>query len=88
MVKEMFGFGLQENVELKGLKIAGSGTEKVGSVIYGLCVFCVLSASGVSLFTIWSHLKNYRRPDLQRLSIRIILMYVCQPALSRRKNND
>ena len=49
------------------------GVEKLGPV-YVLCVLAALAASASSFYTIWLHLKNYRRPDLQRLSIRILLM--------------
>lgn len=31
-------------------------------------------ATIISLVTIWFHLKNYKRPDLQRYTIRIIMM--------------
>lgn len=32
------------------------------------------AATGVSLLTMWRHLKNYRRPDAQRLICRILWM--------------
>ncbi|KAJ3367668.1 hypothetical protein HDU91_001203 [Kappamyces sp. JEL0680] len=50
------------------------GITKVGTFTYVFCVLGVFVSSCSSLFTIWGHLKNYRRPDLQRLSIRILLM--------------
>ena len=47
---------------------------QVGVVTYIVAFISVFTASVVSFYTIYLHLKNYRRPDLQRLSIRIILM--------------
>jgi hypothetical protein len=50
------------------------GIEKIGLPLFLLAFFSALSAMGISMFTILLHLKNYRRPDLQRLTLRILLM--------------
>ncbi|KAI8899584.1 organic solute transporter Ostalpha-domain-containing protein [Globomyces pollinis-pini] len=50
------------------------GSAKVSSVVYYLSVLAVFGATVVSIYTIFLHLKNYRRPDLQRLTIRILIM--------------
>lgn len=52
------------------------GSSKVGALTYTWSVLSVIGASLVSFYTIFLHLKNYRRPDLQRLTIRILLMYI------------
>lgn len=54
----------------------GEGSSRVGSFTYYSAVISVLGSTAVSLYTIFLHLKNYRRPDLQRLTIRILIMYL------------
>ncbi|KAI8580562.1 hypothetical protein K450DRAFT_236226 [Umbelopsis ramanniana AG] len=51
----------------------GSG-EKLGGVAIFLAGTFVLIGTGISLISIWSHLKNYRKPNLQRQVIRILWM--------------
>jgi hypothetical protein len=50
------------------------GSSRVGWILYILSLLAVLGASVTSFYTIFLHLKNYRRPDLQRLTIRILIM--------------
>ncbi|KAK6099191.1 hypothetical protein MT418_8444 [Batrachochytrium dendrobatidis] len=50
------------------------GSTKVGAVAYFLAGVSVFVATVLSLYSMFLHLKNYRRPDLQRLIIRILWM--------------
>ncbi|KAJ1339863.1 hypothetical protein BSLG_005523 [Batrachochytrium salamandrivorans] len=50
------------------------GSSKVGAFAYSLAGLSVLIASVLSFYSMFLHLKNYRRPDLQRLIIRILWM--------------
>ena len=52
------------------------GIQKIGLPLFILSLLTTTLATGISLYTIFLHLKNYRRPDLQRLTIRILLMHV------------
>ena len=65
-----FGSGLPKE---KNMDI-GEGITRVGAVTYIWAVLSVFGASAVSIYTVWLHLKNYRRPDLQRVTIRILWM--------------
>ena len=51
------------------------GIQKIGLPLFILAFLTTSIATGISVYTIALHLKNYRRPDLQRLTIRILLMY-------------
>jgi hypothetical protein len=50
------------------------GIEKIGLPLFILALLSAISAISISMYTILLHLKNYRRPDLQRLTLRILLM--------------
>jgi hypothetical protein len=50
------------------------GSAKVGWFFYTWAIVSVLGATCTSFYIIFLHLKNYRRPDLQRLTIRILIM--------------
>lgn len=50
------------------------GMEKLGTFIYTLAGLCVFGSVITSFYTVFTHLRNYRKPDLQRLSIRILIM--------------
>ncbi|KAI8915830.1 organic solute transporter Ostalpha-domain-containing protein [Gorgonomyces haynaldii] len=50
------------------------GSAKVGALAYWIGTVCVLSASYTSFYNMYLHLKNYRRPDLQRSALRILWM--------------
>jgi hypothetical protein len=54
------------------LKLEGSS--KVGSLAFYIAILSVIVASSVTFYSIFLHLMNYRRPDLQRSELRIILM--------------
>ncbi|RKO91525.1 organic solute transporter Ostalpha-domain-containing protein [Blyttiomyces helicus] len=50
------------------------GSHKIGSFAYYTAAIAAIGGSAVSFYTMFVHLKNYRRPDLQRLTIRILWM--------------
>ncbi|KXS19790.1 DUF300-domain-containing protein [Gonapodya prolifera JEL478] len=47
---------------------------KISPITSTIALVCTLFACTVTLVSIWHHLKNYRRPDCQRLIIRILWM--------------
>ncbi|RUP50866.1 organic solute transporter Ostalpha-domain-containing protein [Jimgerdemannia flammicorona] len=51
----------------------GSGA-KLGSTAVGIAAFFAFGGIVISLGSIWYHLKNYRKPNLQRQVIRILWM--------------
>ncbi|KAL1914928.1 uncharacterized protein VTP21DRAFT_7844 [Calcarisporiella thermophila] len=56
------------------LDTAGGAGSKLGSVAVGFAGLFATIASLISLHTIWMHLKNYRKPMLQRFTVRILWM--------------
>jgi hypothetical protein len=50
------------------------GIHKIG--VFWFSAACVFSLVGslISFECVFSHLRNYRRPDLQRMTIRILMM--------------
>ncbi|CAG8522239.1 6834_t:CDS:2 [Diversispora eburnea] len=54
----------------------GGSSEKFkhGAIIREIAAFFAITASILSVISIWSHLKNYRKPSLQRYVVRIIIM--------------
>ncbi|TPX45620.1 hypothetical protein SeMB42_g01694 [Synchytrium endobioticum] len=50
------------------------GSEKLGALPYVLAGLGAFSGTAIALWSMWMHLKNYRRPDLQRAILRIIWM--------------
>lgn len=56
---------------------SGSGSSLPASLLY-VCLSATLFSVVVSLWSIALHLKGFRRPNLQRLVVRIM---VCVPAL-------
>lgn len=56
----------------------GSGAQLPHSIL-ALATLFALSATLLSLYTILLHLQNYRRPLLQRYTVRILFMYVPNP---------
>lgn len=52
------------------------GSAKVGVAAFSFAILCVFGASAVTFYSIFLHLRNYRRPDLQRSALRIILMLI------------
>lgn len=63
-----------ENLTILG---AQEGSAKLGAVVFAGACLCVIGASAVTLYSMFLHLHNYRRPDLQRAALRIQLMYSC-----------
>ena len=59
---------------IQSFKPIQEGSDKIGAITYWLALICVLVASSVTCYTIILHLKNYRRPDLQRSVLRITFM--------------
>ncbi|KAI9190839.1 organic solute transporter subunit alpha/Transmembrane protein, partial [Polychytrium aggregatum] len=56
------------------LAITNDGAAEVGAFFYALAVVGTVAAVTTSFVSISLHLKHYRRPDLQRLVIRIMFM--------------
>ncbi|ORX92425.1 DUF300-domain-containing protein [Basidiobolus meristosporus CBS 931.73] len=52
---------------------SGAGSE-IGNTAVWFAGFFSILATGISFFCMWSHLKNYARPNLQRNVLRIIWM--------------
>ena len=52
------------------------GGDTIGPFWLGISFLAAIFGTLLSFLSIYLHLKNYRRPDLQRLIIRIIWMYV------------
>ncbi|KAJ3106968.1 hypothetical protein HDU97_005249 [Phlyctochytrium planicorne] len=52
------------------------GSAKIGGFFYGVAGTCAFAGCVISFYSMLLHLKNYRRPDLQRMTLRIMLMYV------------
>ncbi|RUS16620.1 organic solute transporter Ostalpha-domain-containing protein [Endogone sp. FLAS-F59071] len=58
----------------KKLVDGGGSGAKLGSVAVDIAAFFALGGIIISLVSIWYHLKNYRKPNLQRQVIRILWM--------------
>jgi hypothetical protein len=52
------------------------GYDRLGHAYYVIAAFCAGTSTILALLSMFLHLKAYRRPDCQRLIIRILWMYV------------
>ncbi|KAJ1569200.1 hypothetical protein HK405_008540 [Cladochytrium tenue] len=50
------------------------GAAKIGAFWFAIAGICGAVGSAISLYAMAMHLKNYRRPDLQRMTLRIMLI--------------
>lgn len=60
--------------EIIATELKLEGSSKVGPAAFFIAILSVIVASSVTFYSIFLHLMNYRRPDLQRSALRIILM--------------
>lgn len=58
---------------LEDISGGGSGRSLPGGILLSASL-CAVFATLFSCWTIWQHLKNYRKPALQRYVVRLLVM--------------